>query len=267
MKLFLLSLILLTRLVTNAAPPTATTLKQLTFDQKLGATVPLDMTYRDDQNEAVTLHECLQGKPAILVLGYYECPMLCNLVLNGVVESLQEIKPSANAGEQLIFLSIDSRETPELASRKKQTYLKRFGRSYAVEHWHFLCGGEREIGALANAIGFHYAFDQEHRQFAHPTGIVVLTPDGRISRYFFGVTYPAAELRQALVDASLKRTGSPVQALAILCSRFLPLTGKYSSLVMSAVRVLAIGVIALLVFVAFFNHRPVCRPDERSGSP
>jgi protein SCO1/2 len=265
MNALLLSIFLSTGLLANAASLTTAALKQLTFDQKLGAAIPLDLTYRDEKNESVSLRACLANKPAILVLGYYECPMLCNLVLNGVVESLQEIKPSADSGEHLIFVSIDPRETSNLAAQKKNTYLKRFARSDAADRWHFLCGGEREVRALAGAIGFHYQYDQEHKQFAHPSGIVILTPEGRVSRYFFGVTYPAAELRQALADASLKRTGSPIQTLAILCSRFLPLTGKFSGVVMGGVRFLAVGVMLLLIGVAFFNRRPAKAANQGSG--
>jgi protein SCO1/2 len=267
MSIGILLLTLSFSLLANPGPLTQDSLRKLTFDQKIGNTVPLDLKFRDESSNSITLRDCLRTKPAILILGYYQCPMLCNLVLNGVVESLQEIKPSADAGEELIFVTIDPRETPTLAARKKATYLKRFGRAEATQRWHFLCGGDAESRALADSVGFHYQYDEQHQQFAHPSGIVVLTPEGRVSRYFFGVNYPAAELKTALEEASLKRTGSPIHALVILCSRWLPLTGKFSGTVMGAVRLLAIGTVLVLGVILFVSGRTSKGARERSVGP
>ncbi len=247
---------------------TAENFRELTFEQKLNRQLPLDLPLRDEWDRTTTLKECVAGKPAILMLGYYECPMLCNLVLNGVVESLQEIKSSADPGEQVLFVSIDPRETAELARSKRANYLKRLGRPGQESRWHFLRGDESAVRKLAEEAGFHYRYDAAHKQFAHPSGLVILTPDGRVSRYFFGVSYPAAELKEALNDASFRRPGSRIQALVILCSRFVPLTGKFSGLVMGAVRVVAVSTVLFVAVIAFLSHRKGGRkiPSEGCGS-
>lgn len=239
----------------SAQALTDSVVRRLAWDQNLNQQVSLNLTFLDERNTPVTLKQCLGGKPAILVLGYYECPMLCNLVLNGTVESLQEIKPTADLGEQLVFVSIDPRETPKLAAQKKATYLKRFARPDAQARWHFLCGSEPNVQALANQVGFHYAYDQQRKEYAHPSGIIILTPGGKISRYFFGVSFPAAELHQALSDASVSKTGSAIQAFVILCSHFVPLTGKFSGTVMASMRILAVGTILFIAGVVAFSAR------------
>jgi protein SCO1/2 len=255
----LLILLLVCRF-TPAESLTQSVVKGLTFDQKLNQQVSLGLMFRDEGNAPITLGQCLNGKPAILMLVYYECPMLCNLVLNGVVESLQEIKPAADLGERVIFVSIDPHETPELAVRKKATYLKRFGRPGTEDRWHFLCGSEADVRQLAREVGYHYVYYDERKQYAHPSGIVVLTPEGRVSRYFFGVSYPSAELQQSLADASLKKTGFAIQAFVILCSQFVPLTGKFIGIVMGSLRLLAIGTVLVIVgFVAFQTRRERAR--------
>jgi len=234
---------------------TGAVLKALTFDQRLDSKISAELKFRDEHDQPIALKECLAGKPAVLILGYSECPMLCNLVLNGVVESWQEIKPRADSGAQLIFVSINPRETAEVAAAKKRSYLKRLARAGREQRWHFLRGEEPAIRQLASEVGFHYEYDASHNQFAHPSGIVVLTPDGRVSRYLFGVSYPASELQQALAEAALKRTGSRVQALLILCSQFVPLTGKFSGIVLGAVRLVALATLLGLVGIAVFHRR------------
>ncbi len=228
---------------------------QLTFDQNINQQLTLGLTFRDEHKKAVSLQQCITGGPALLMLGYYECPMLCNLVLNGIVESLQEIKPGADSSARLIFVSIDPRETPELAAAKKKTYVKRFGRGGADERWHFLCGTPESVEQLAREVGFKHAYDETHKQFVHPSGIVILTPQGRISRYFFGVSYPSNELQTALAAAAQQKPGSPIQSLLILCSRFVPLTGKFSGIVMLAVRGVAVATVLLLIGIALFARR------------
>jgi protein SCO1/2 len=252
---YLSTLIVVAAFAAGSLAGTSRSISELTFDQNINQQVSLALPFRDEHDSPVSLGDCIEG-PSILVLGYYECPMLCNLVLNGVVESLQEIKPGADNSARLIFVSIDPRETPELALAKKRTYAKRFGRSGTDERWHFLCGTGGSAVQLAREVGFNYAYDETHKQFAHPSGIVILTPKGRISRYFFGVSYPSDELRAALADAARQKPGSPVQSLLILCSRFVPLTGKFSGTVMLAVRGVAIGTVLLLLAIAVFSRRP-----------
>jgi protein SCO1/2 len=234
---------------------TPNSLRALMFDQKLDNQLPLDLSFNDEAGRKITLGQCLGSGPVILALGYYQCPMLCNLVLNGIVESLQEIKPSADHGARLIFVSIDPKEAASLADAKRKTYLKRFGRRGAEARWHFLTGDEPSIRTLAAQVGFHYAYDPIHHEYAHPSGIVILTPVGKVARYFFGVSYPAAELESALASAATNHTSSPVRELFILCSRFVPLTGKFSGLVMGAVRAVAVMTVLLVAGLAFWRQR------------
>jgi protein SCO1/2 len=248
-------LLLLTAQLQADTVTSADSLLALTFDQKLNNQVALDLPFHDEAGREIKLGQCLGSGPVILALGYYQCPMLCNLVLNGIVESLQEIKPSADYAAHLTFVSIDPKETASLAQAKKRTYLKRFGRAGAEARWHFLTGDEPNIRTLAAQVGFHYAYDTVHHEYAHPSGIVILTPDGKVARYFFGVSYPAAELESALASAAANRTSSPVRQLFILCSRFVPLTGKFSGLIMGAVRVVAVMTVLVIAGLAFWIQR------------
>jgi protein SCO1/2 len=219
---------------------TPASIKKLSFDQHLGSRVSLDLAFQDETGRACKLGDYFQDGPVILALGYYECPMLCNLVLNGVVESLQEIRQSESGYVTFVFISIDPKEAPELARAKKQTYLKRFGRPGTEAYWHFLTSSKTEVARLAREIGFHYAYDPERKQYAHPSGIVVLTPSGAISHYCFGVSYPAKDLDNALIAARSSQIGTPASPLLMLCSQFMALTGKHSAEIMGSVRGLAV---------------------------
>lgn len=227
-------------------------LKALRFDQKVGAVLDLELRLVDESGREIQLRDCFASGPVIMALGYYDCPMLCNLILNATVESLQEIAPSASGETTLVFVSIDPLESPDLAGAKKQIYLKRFGHPEAARSWYFLTGEPAAIRALAGQVGFNYAYDRERKQFAHPSGIIILTPEGVISSYLLGVRYPARQLREALHLADSHRIGSPVQQLLILCSQFMPLTGPYSGMIMTLVRALAVatflGVLSLVLF-------------------
>jgi protein SCO1/2 len=251
-------------------PLTPEAMKQLGFEQRLNSKVSLDLQFEDESGQTIELRQCLDSGPAILTLGYYQCPMLCNLVLNGVVESLQEIKHTPAGEINFIFVSVDPTEAADLARAKKETYLKRFGRSGAKDHWHFLTSNERNVRLLADQIGFHYAYDPERKQYAHPSGIIVLTPEGKISRYFFGVSYPAKELTQALTDAGASRTGSIAQPLLMLCSQFMALTGKHSGIIMSSVRVLGVATVLALGGIILAGsrgtHRTAPKTKQRVGS-
>jgi len=216
-------------------------LMQLQFEQKLNAQLPLDLSFTNDAGVPVRLGDYFGKQPVILVLGYYACPMLCSLVLNGVVESLQDMRWSAGKHFQVVFVSIDPRETPALAAAKKRTYLRRYARPGAEEGWHFLVGQEAQIKALANTVGFQFAYDTSLKQYAHPSGVVVVTPEGKVARYLFGVSYPATELNAALKSAAAHKVGSPVQELLILCFQHMPLFGENSAAIMRGVRALAVA--------------------------
>ncbi len=250
------------------------TLLNLKFEQKLNSQLTLDLPFRNEDGAPIHLRDYFGSKPVVLVLGYYECPMLCNLVLNSLVESLQNLHATIGKEFDVVFVSINPRETPPLAAAKKQTYLKRYGRAEAAQGWHFLTGQEPAIKTLADEVGFQFAYDAALQQYAHPSGIVVLTPEGKVSRYFFGLNYPSAGLNQALTAAAAHRVGSPVQALLFLCFQHMPLTGKYSGSIMLAARVVALlavftvlGYIVIAVRREIRNRRPAPAAGEGVRQP
>ncbi|HWI58283.1 MAG TPA: SCO family protein, partial [Bacillota bacterium] len=185
-----------------------TTLAGISFEQKLNTQVSLDLPFRDEAGNPVRLGNYFGHKPVILVLGYYECPMLCSLVLNGMVESLEDLKWSIGNQFEVVNISINPRESPALAAAKKRNYLKRYGRAGAEPGWHFLTGEEPAIQRLADEVGFQYAYDAASRQYAHPSGLIILTPEGKVARYFFGVTFASSEVYAALKAASGNQIGS-----------------------------------------------------------
>src|ERR1043165_7414000 len=237
---------------TNAQTPASqpSMISGVGFEQRLDEQVPLDVTLRDEQGTDVTLANFFNGKPVILSLVYYNCPMLCTMVLNGLTETLIEEKFTAGDQFNVVTLSFDPRETPALAQAKKQTYLARYGRKGAEEGWHFLTGDQQSISRLAAAVGFHYRFDPATGQVAHPSGTVVLTPQGKIAPYFYGIEYSPLDVRFGLMEAAQERIGSPVDQVLLLCYHYDPKSGKYSSLAMGSVR--AAGVLTLLGLGSLF---------------
>ncbi len=216
------------------------------FDQNLGAQVPLDAVFRDEAGQPVTLRSLLGPRPAILVLGYHDCPMLCSLVLGGLVESMNDLRQTSCDGFDLIDVSINPADSPALAARQKRIYFKRYARRGADAGWHFLTSANpAAIHALADAVGFRYGYDPASQQYAHPSGAVILTPAGRVSRYFFGVNFDPGQLQTALLAAGQHTVGSRVQELLLTCFHYNPINGKYGAFVISAVRVA--GVLTLLV--------------------
>jgi protein SCO1/2 len=224
-------------------------LQRTGIDQRLDEQVPLDLTFRDEAGSAVQLRSYFGDKPVILSLVYYECPMLCTLVLNGLVSSLRTMSLDVGRDFEVVTLSFDARETPELAAAKMATYLEQYRRPGAAEGWHFLTGEAAAIEALARAVGFRWEWDEQTQQFAHAAGLVVLTPEGRVSRYFYGVEYPPRDLRLGLVEASENRIGTIVDAVLLYCFHWDPLTGRYSRLTMNAVR--AGGIVTVLAMAGF----------------
>jgi len=221
-------------------------LKKINFDQKLGAQVSLDLQFRDESGKLVKLGDYFGGKPVILVLGYYGCPMLCTFVLNGMIGSLQDIKWEIGNQFEVINVSIDPHETPALAAAKKKAYVRRYGRHDASQGWHFLTGEGPAIQSLAGEIGFGYAYDAQIKQYAHPSGLIILNPQGKVSHYLSGVIYSTKELNEALADASASKVGSPIHQLFLLCFHYSPITGKYGALIMYGVRVTGILTLLLL---------------------
>jgi protein SCO1 len=211
------------------------------FDQKLNDQVPLDLTFRDEQGRTVRLGEYFRGKPVILVLAQYRCPMLCTQVLNGLVRGMLDIPFNAGKEFEVVTVSFDSRETPEMAAAKKKTYLERYGRPGAEEGWHFLTGDEEPIRRLTDAVGFRYTYDARNDQFAHASGIIILTPEGRIFRYIFDVDFSPhktspRDLRLSLVEASQNRIGTPIDQVMLYCFHYDPAEGKYGAAIMNILR-------------------------------
>ena len=221
------------------------------FEQKIGSQITPGLRFRDEVGAAVKLGDYFGHNPMILVLGYYGCPMLCTLVLNGMIESLQDLKADMGKEFSVVSVSIDPTELPELAAAKKRMYLKRYGRDGAGNGWHFLTGAQTDIRQLAKEVGFHYAYDPASKQFAHPSGLIVLTPEGKVSKYLFGVSYPPADLNQALRDAGQHQVGSPIHQLVLLCFHYSPLRGKYGPLILTIIRVAGVATLLAVVFLAF----------------
>jgi protein SCO1/2 len=211
----------------------------------------LDLPFVDETGRAVRLGDYFGEKPVVLVLGYYGCPMLCTLVLNGLVETMEGMKWRVGNEFEVVNVSINPQELPALAAAKRQSYLKRYGRAGAENGWHFLTGKEPEIQTLAQAVGFGYRFDPASKQYAHPSGLVILTPHGKVSRYLFGVSFSSRELYTALKEASSNKVSSPIQELILLCFHYNPMTGKYSAMILGLVRMLSaatvLGLVALIV--------------------
>jgi len=224
-----------------------TVLKTVGIEQRLNEQVPLDTVFKDEHGQEVRLGDVAKGKPVVLALVYYSCPMLCNQILNGALASLRQV--SFNAGEQyeMIAISFDSRETPELAATKKQTYVKAYNRAGADAGWHFLTGDDANIKRVTDAAGFHYKWDDKTNQFAHASGIMLLTPEGKLARYFYGIEYPARDVRLGLVEASENKIGSPVDTLMLYCYHYDPATGKYGAVVMNIMKVAGAITVALIV--------------------
>ena len=222
-------------------------LRDVGYDQRLGEQVPLDLVFRDEAGRDVPLRSLFRGKPVVLSLVYYECPMLCTLTLNSLSSALATLAFDVGKEFDVVTVSFDPREKPPLAAGKKKGYLSRYGRPGAEAGWHFLTGDREDLARLTSAVGFRYQWDEEIRQFAHPSGLVVLMPDGRIARYLYGIEYAPKDLRLALVEASERRIGTPLDQAMLFCYQYNPTTGRYGVLTMRLIRggavltVLALG--------------------------
>jgi len=246
----------------NLKPALPGALQGVTIEQKLDQQAPLNLSFVDEAGRTVPLSTFFHStKPVVLALVYYRCPMLCTQILTGLESSLKAVSFNPGQDFEVVSVSFDPKDTWELAAAKKQTYLKRYGRANTANGWHFLTGDPANIKALTDAVGFHYKYDPATDQFAHASGIMILTPDGRLSRYFYGVEYAPRDVRLGLVEASQNKIGTPVDQLLLFCYHYDPSTGKYGALVMNIVRaagagfVLVFGGILIMVF----------RREKRSG--
>jgi protein SCO1/2 len=224
-------------------------LKKIGIDQRLHQQVPLDVVFTDETGRDVPLGEFFGKRPVILALVYYECPMLCTQVLNGVVSALSVLTFDVGREYEVVAVSINPKETPGLAAQKKQAYLDRYKRPQTAAGWHFLTGKEENIQRLAAAVGFRYAYDEEIQQYAHGAGIEVLTPRGIVSKYFYGIEYSARDIKFGLIEASEERIGTAIDSALLLCYHYDPATGKYGASAIAAVRIGAVATV--LAFLSF----------------
>lgn len=230
--------------------------KEIGIDQKLDQQIPLDLTFRDESGRAVRLGQYFGQKPVMLTLVYYSCPMLCNMVLDGVVNSIRELRFDAGKEYEIVTVSFDPRERSGLAAEKKALYTKRYGRKGVDQGWHFLTGDEKSIKALTSAVGFRYKYDQRIKQYAHGTATIIVTPQGRIARYFYGIDIPARDLRLGLIEASQNKIGQFSDQLLLLCYHYDPATGRYSASAMTAVRASGLAtVLGIAGMILFMNRK------------
>ena len=224
-------------------------LQDVGFEQRLNETLPLDLMFKDEDNREVRLGEYFNRRPVVLAFVYYECPMLCSQVMNGVTSALTALDESAGSDYEVVAVSFDPRETPMMAAAKKKSYVDRYNRANAAHGFHFLTGSEASIKALTAAAGFNYAWDDQTQQFAHASGFVVATPAGKLSRYFFGIEYAPRDIKFALIESSAGRVGSLVDQVLLYCYHYDPKTGSYSFVAMKAVQLG--GAFTLLALVGF----------------
>lgn len=222
----------------NVRPPG---LKDVGIEQKLNEQIPPDLTFRDETGKPVRLGDYFGSKPLILNLVYYQCPMLCGEVLSGLTGALKAMQFDVGKEFEVLTVSFDPRETPEMASAKKAEFLKRYGRASGAAGWHFLTGPQDSITALTKAAGFQYHYDAASGQFAHGTAIMVLTPAGKIAQYYYGVEFSPKDLRLALVEASHQQIGSVVDQILLYCYHYDPATGKYGAQIMRILRLAAVA--------------------------
>lgn len=232
-------------------PPPPQIIQQVGIDQRLNGQVPLDLTFMDEHGQDVALRQFFGERPVILALVYYDCPMLCNQVLNGLTQSLRVMSLNAGRDYDVVAVSFDPAEGPKLSSAKKLAYVSKYGREGSAEGWHFLTGRQESIAALTRAVGFRYRWDERSDQWAHGAGIVVLTPRGVISRYFYGIEYGVRDLRLGLVEASGNRIGGLADQLMLLCYQYDPLSGHYGAIALNAIRVA--GVLTILALGTFIG--------------
>lgn len=224
-------------------------LKQVGVDQKLNDEIPLNLAFRDEHGRPVELAQFFGSKPVILTLVYYNCPMLCTQVLNGLDRTLEVLPLEIGKDFNVVTVSIDPTDRPVVAEAKQAMYAGMYRRPGAQYGWHFLTGDEPQIKQLADSVGFRYAYDPDSKQYAHASAIMLLTPAGKISRYFYGVSYPERDLRLGLVEASQGKIGSPVDAVLLFCYHYDPHTGKYGLLIS---RVLQLGGILTVLVGGIF---------------
>ena len=241
-------------------------LEDVGIDQKLDSQLPLDLVFKDESGASVRLGDYFGKKPIVLSLVYFNCPMLCNQVLNGLTGSMDTLSFDIGKEFEVVTVSFDPRETSELARDKKDTYIKWYKRPGAAEGWHFLTGDKHEIDKLAAAVGFRYRYDPATNQFAHASGIMLATPEGKLARYFYGIEYAPRDLKLGLIEASENKIGSPVDKLLLYCYHYDPASGKYGPVVMKLIRLGgAATMIGFVAMVFWMRRRNMMRQSGAGG--
>jgi protein SCO1/2 len=238
-------------------------LKEVRYDQRLGEQVPLELPFRDEAGRAVKLGDYFGQRPAILVLAYYHCPMLCDMVLQGVETGVKPLSLDPGKDFDVVVVSIDPAETPAMAAKKKREVLKRYRRPGTEGGWHFLTGTPPSISRLANAVGFHYVYDKDRNEFAHAAGMVILTPQGKVSRYLFGVEYPARFIRLGLVESAGGKIGGVIDQVLLYCFHYDPTIGRYSAVTLNIVRLAGLATVAgLALLIVLLRRRETAQPGS-----
>jgi protein SCO1 len=238
-------------------------LRNIGFEPVLNAPMPLGVPFVDETGKSVKLGEYFgHGRPVVLALVYYGCPMLCNQVEQGVVGALRMLSFTPGREYEVVFVSFDQRETPDMAAEKKKSVLGHFNRPATAGGWHFLTGQEDSIEAVAKAANFRYSFNAKTNLFVHASGILILTPDGRISRYFYGIEYPGRDMRLGLVDASAGKIGSPIDHVLLFCYQYDPSSATYSASILKMVRIAGIfTVFSIVMGILVFRRRDIASPE------
>jgi protein SCO1/2 len=243
----------------------------ISYDQNVNAQLPLDVSLVAENGEAVQLNQYFGTRPVILIFAYYNCTMLCNLALSDLAQNLKNLKSSAGADFEVLTISFNAAETPQMAAAKKAAYMQIYDRPAAADGWHFLVGEQAAIDRLTETAGFHYQYDPDIQEYAHPTGVIVLSPTGKIMRYIFGIDYNATDLRLALLDANSKKSASPIDQLFLLCYHYDPVIGKYNVAINNILRLAGLGtVVALIGLILWLSRRSekgsILKSHKRSAS-
>jgi protein SCO1/2 len=242
-------------------------LQNVGFEPPLNAHLPLDLPFRDETGRSVQFREYFSQKPVLLALVYYGCPMLCDQTEQGVVGALRMLSYNPGRDYEVVFVSFDPRESPDMAAQKKESAMTHFRRPETANGWHFLTGSKEAVDALTKAANFRYSFDEKSNLFAHAAGIMLLTPDGRISRYFYGVEYPARDLRLGLVDASAGKIGTPIDRALLFCYQYDPTSARYSASILSIIRLAGIvTVLGLVAAILIFRRRDIAARAKFQGA-
>ena len=242
----------------NAGPAASTmpaALQDVGFSPPLNGSMPLDLFFRDETGRSVRLREYFGQKPVVLAFVYYRCPMLCDQVEQGVVGVLRMLSFNPGRDYEVVFVSFDSRETPDMAAEKKKKALAHFRRPEADSGWHFLTASRESVEAATKAANFRFSFDAKNNLFAHASGVLLLTPDGRISRYFYGVEYPGRDMRLGLVDASAGKIGTPIDHVLLFCYHYDPTAATYSASILKIIRLAGVLTILCLVGGILISRR------------